>query len=292
MLRIISLFIVLVMLISIITIAQEEDTLGITIMRDIPYVDAEGESVNPRQTLDLYLPEDVENFPLLMYVHGGVWRLGSKDDYQNIGLTFAQAGFGVAIINYRLTPEVVHPAHTEDVAQALNWLLDNSAEYGGDPERIVLSGHSAGGHIISLLALDSQYLDAVNRSVDDIMGIVGYSGVYVIDDWIVQWGQGVFPEDDPSRDEASPLRLIPDDGENLPPFLLLVSENDYPELIVETEDMHNALDAIDVIVEWGIIDNRDHFGLVNRIGSADDETTTRVLAWLTMLFDEESEEIS
>lgn len=262
--------------------------MGVTIIRDVPYVASEGEAVNPRQTLDLYLPEDTENFPMLMYVHGGVWRLGSKDEYQNIGLVFAQAGIGVAVINYRLTPEVVHPAHTEDVAQAFSWLLDHSTDYGGDPERIVLSGHSAGGHIISLLALDSQYLDVVDRSAGDIMGIVGYSGVYVIDDWIVQWGQGVFPVDDVSRADASPLRLIPEDGEGLPPFLLLVSENDYPELIVETEDMYNALHEIDVTAEWGIIDDRDHFGLVNRIGSEGDATTARVLAWLTALFETET----
>ena len=262
--------------------------MGVDVVENVSYVESEDEPVNPRQTLDLYLPEDAEDFPMIVYAHGGVWRLGSKDQYANIGHTFAQEGIGVAVINYRLTPEVTHPAHTQDVAQAFNWIIENIADYGGDPERSILTGHSAGGHIISLLALDSQYLDAVDRSIDDIMGIVAYSGVFVIDDWIVGWAEGVFSTDSDERTDASPLSLVPnhaDNSEDLPPFLLIASENDYPELIVEMNDMRDALDAIGVEVESSIIADRDHFGLVAQIGSDDDATTAQVLAWLRQQFE-------
>ena len=87
-----------------------------------------------RQALDLYLPNNVECFPTLIFVHPGGWSSCSKDQFKNVGETFIQEGFGVAVINYRLSPKIKHPCHIQDVAAAFNWLYRNIETYGGDNE--------------------------------------------------------------------------------------------------------------------------------------------------------------
>lgn len=256
---------------------------GITIIEDTAYY--EGEDADPlRHTLDLYLPQTEVPFPLIVYVHGGAWVGGSKDSYANIGRALAAEGLGVVIINYRLSPGVTHPAHVEDLARAFAWVLDNIETYGGDPARIVLTGHSAGGHMVSLLILDPAYLEAVGYAPEDVAGVVAFSGVFVIDDWIVQWARGAFPADAAGRAAASPLALIPHEDQIVPPFLLVVSENDYPELIVETDAMRAMLDEAGVDVQMALIADREHFTLVTRIGAPDDETTRLLLDWLNTIF--------
>lgn len=256
---------------------------GITIIEDIPYYD--GEDADPlRHTLDLYLPQTEAPFPLVFYVHGGAWVGGSKDSYANIGRALAAEGLGVVVINYRLSPAVTHPAHVEDLARAFAWVLDNIETYGGDPARIVLTGHSAGGHMASLLVLDPTYLDAVGYAPEAVAGVVAFSGVFIIDDWIVQWARGAFLADAAGRAAASPLALIPHGDQIVPPFLLLVSENDYPELIVETDAMHAMLGEAGVDVQAVLIADREHFTLVTRIGAPDDETTRLLLDWLNTIF--------
>lgn len=256
---------------------------GITIIEDTAYY--EGEDADPlRHTLDLYLPQTEVPFPLIVYVHGGAWVGGSKDSYANIGRALAAEGLGVVIINYRLSPGVTHPAHVEDLARAFAWVLDNIETYGGDPARIVLTGHSAGGHMVSLLILDPVYLEAVGYAPEDVAGVVAFSGVFVIDDWIVQWARGAFPADAAGRAAASPLALIPHEDQIVPPFLLVVSENDYPELIVETDAMRAMLDEAGVDVQTALIADREHFTLVTRIGAPDDETTRLLLDWLNTIF--------
>ncbi len=251
--------------------------------RDIAYY--EGDDADTfRHSLDLYIPDGADNFPIFIYIHGGAWVGGSKNAYGNIGQALSQQGIGVAVVNYRLSPRVTHPAHVQDVAHAFAWLADHIADYGGDPTRIVIGGHSAGGHIASLLVLDEQYLGSVGHSREDVLGVVSFSGVYVIDDWIVQWARGAFPDDDAGRMAASPLSLIPEDGTDLPPFLLLVSEDDYPELIIEHHAMAEALVTASAPVESDVIPDREHFSLVTRIGERNDPTTARLIDWLWRVF--------
>lgn len=283
-------FIVLLLFLGLMMPVQRPDTppdrpttYATVTFRDIAYYDGD-DADTLRHSLDLYIPDGAENFPIFIYVHGGAWVGGSKNAYGNIGQALAQQGIGVAVVNYRLSPRVTHPAHVQDVARAFAWLTDHIADCGGDPTRIVIGGHSAGGHIASLLVLDGQYLAAVGHSPDDVLGVVSFSGVYVIDDWIVQWARGAFPDDDAGRMAASPLSLIPQDGADLPPFLLLVSQHDYPELLVEHNAMTDALFTAGATIESAIIPEREHFSLVTRIGERDDPTTAHLIDWLWRVF--------
>lgn len=254
----------------------------IRVLTDIPYNPSE--NAHPRQVLDLYLPTS-DHFPMLLYVHGGAWVGGDKNLYANIGITLAEAGYGVAIINYRLSPEFSHPAHTQDGAMAVAWLKNHIGEYGGNPDILFLTGHSAGGHMVSLLTLDSQYLSAVDVDPAIIKGVISYSGLYWIDDWIMGWAKNAFSDDETERRAVSPIHLVENAVEagDLPPFLMIASENDYPELLVEQADMGKKLDEHGVDYTAHVIANRDHFGLVTSIGTPDDRTTTLIIAWMNDL---------
>jgi len=257
-------------------IDAQEDDVTYELVAELAYVD--GVDADPvRHRLDLYAPLNVERYPIVVFVHGGAWVSGGKDSYANIGAVLSAHGWGVVIPNYRLSPGVTHPAHVEDLAQAYAWIVENIAGYGGDPTRIILSGHSAGGHMVSLLALDNQYLAEVGHTQEDILGVIAFSGVFWIDDWIAAYATGAFPDDAQARRDASPIDHAHEDS---PPFLILAADDDYPELRVEMDAMIAALEAVDVPVESAMIPDRSHFGLVTRLGEADDPAVGIVAGWI------------
>jgi len=119
------------------------------------------------QKLDVYTPATCPTggCPVVMWVHGGGWSNGDKagmgsEDGTAIGNVWSEKGAVVVAINYRLTPQVVHPAHVQDVASAINWVHRNIRNYKGNPNKLYIMGHSAGGHLVALVATDPQYLAA------------------------------------------------------------------------------------------------------------------------------------
>lgn len=138
-----------------------------------------------RHLLDLYLPAEEQWLtarPLLIFVHGGGWRIGSKDDlsglYGRIAHEFAERGIAFAIVNYRLSPRVKHPAHVEDVATALTFLKTAADTYGYAAENAFLMGHSAGAQIAALLALNPRFLMAQTLQTTTVSGVIALSGLY------------------------------------------------------------------------------------------------------------------
>ncbi|NML66035.1 alpha/beta hydrolase [Hymenobacter sp. RP-2-7] len=111
--------------------------------------------------LDVYQPKKpAAPRPVVLFIHGGSWSSGSKDDflYKAIGRRLARQGFVGVVISYRLAPGVLVPAQADDCAAALAWTVQHAAEYGGNPQRIILMGHSAGGGLAALLATGSDTL--------------------------------------------------------------------------------------------------------------------------------------
>ena len=118
---------------------------GITVYRDVAYVT----NGHKRQKLDLYVPDGRENLPLIIWIHGGAWRGGSKANY--VPMAYLKAGYAGASINYRLSQHAIFPAQIEDVKAAVRWLRANAAAYRLDPNSFAAWGSSAGGHLVAML---------------------------------------------------------------------------------------------------------------------------------------------
>jgi acetyl esterase len=123
---------------------------GIRCERNVPYV--RDNTVD--HTLDIWTPKKPERpLPVLFYVHGGAFRICSKESHWIMALIHARRGFLVFNINYRLAPKNRYPAAVKDVATALRWVHENAARYGGNPDRIILAGESAGANLVTSMAL-------------------------------------------------------------------------------------------------------------------------------------------
>jgi acetyl esterase/lipase len=134
----------------------------------------------PRQKLDVYRPTQprASPAPVVVFFYGGAWSSGERGDYRFIGQRLAADGFTVVIPDYRLHAEAKFPAFLEDGARALRWTQDHIAEFGGDPERLFLIGHSAGAYNAVMLALDRRYGAAAGFGSERIRGVIGLAGPY------------------------------------------------------------------------------------------------------------------
>jgi acetyl esterase/lipase len=133
-----------------------------------------------RHSLDVYAPQPRrESSPVVVFFYGGNWQEGDKSVYRFVGAALAARGFVAIIPDYRVYPEVRFPGFIEDGARAVRWARDHAADYGGDPGRLVLMGHSAGAYIAAMLVYDRQWLAAVDLDPGrDVRGLVGLAGPY------------------------------------------------------------------------------------------------------------------
>ena len=145
-----------------------------SLKQNIPYASG------PRHGLDVYQPAGTATKrPVAIFFYGGSWEEGAKADYRFVGAALANRGIVTIIPDYRVYPQVLFPAFLRDGAQAVRWAREHAAEFGGDPDRIMLIGHSAGAHIAAMLTLDKQWLADVGLdSRRDIKGMVGLAGPY------------------------------------------------------------------------------------------------------------------
>jgi acetyl esterase/lipase len=191
---------------------------------DLQYAEASRDS--RRNALDLYLPGGVTHRPLVVFVHGGAWTVGNKDQHAFVGRFLAQNGYAAAVINYRLHPFVHWPVFAEDCAAACAWLAAHAAEHDLDLERVFLAGHSAGGEIAGVVAFDRRWLRAAGAPDLRIRGFIGLSGAYEVRTPLPQLVQ-IFGKDLADRAAASPTALA---GPDAPPTLLCWASHDMLKL--------------------------------------------------------------
>ena len=132
-----------------------------------------------RHLLDIYSPARKKaRAPVVVFFYGGGWETGDRESYLFAGAALAARGFVTAIPDYRLYPAVRFPGFIEDAAAAVGWVRDNADRFGGDPDRMVLMGHSAGAYIAAMLGLDGRWLRPFDISPRRLRGLVGLSGPY------------------------------------------------------------------------------------------------------------------
>lgn len=130
-----------------------------------------------RQRLDIYRLRAVrDHAPVIVFLYGGRWMSGAKRDYLLLANSMTRRGWVVVVPDYRMYPSVLFPAWVDDGARAVRWTLDNVARFGGDPARIFVVGHSAGGHTAALLALDERYLRGAGVPAAAVLGFVSLAG--------------------------------------------------------------------------------------------------------------------
>jgi acetyl esterase/lipase len=138
---------------AIVASASARAQSGMRIERDLAY------GSDPAQRLDVYRPEKAEGAPVLLMVHGGAWRIGDKSNravVDNKVAHWVPKGFIFVSVNYRMLPGADPKLQADDVAEALAFAQSKAASWGGDPARFVLMGHSAGAHLVALLAADPE----------------------------------------------------------------------------------------------------------------------------------------
>lgn len=256
-------------------VSQPSLPYSFQVYTDLAYYD--GPDAHPiKHRLDLFVPEGLQDASVLIFVHGGGWSSGDKNLYAFVGRTFAQQGFVTAIVNYRLSPQVQHPAHIEDVARAFAWVYRNISQYGGSAEKIFVMGHSAGGHLTALLALDEKYLGAHGLTLAAIKGAIPISGVYDVTEAFSLY-RTVFGADPQQRWDASPLTHV---GPNKPPFLILYAQFDFPGFDAQARQLLSGLREYENEATLLEIPNRDHVTIIANIGASHDPTTEEILKFL------------
>ena len=176
------------------------------------------------QTLDIWKPEAAAagKLPVVIFWYGGGWAKGDRTSYAFAGRALARAGFLVVIPDYRKVPQVHFPAFLDDGAEAVAWVEDNIAQFGGDPRRLAFMGHSAGAYEAIMLALDSKRLVAAGADPANVKAAVGLSGPYdfypfTSDRAINAMSQWPRPEETQpitfARADAPPLLLVTSDGD-------------------------------------------------------------------------------
>lgn len=142
------------------------------IERDISYSEAGGKLTS----LDVYAPADGTKQPVVVWIHGGGWRRGDKSRVHERPTVFTSKGYVLVSINYRLSPHVTYREQGQDIARAIRWVRDNIDEYGGNPEKLLLMGHSAGAHLAALVATDESYLGSEKLKLGALSGVILLDG--------------------------------------------------------------------------------------------------------------------
>lgn len=130
------------------------------------------EYMKERCRLDIYYPKNHKAFSTVVWFHGGGLKAGNKF----IPETLKDQGIAVVAVNYRFSPHVKSPAYIEDAAAAVAWVFNNIERYGGNTDKIFVSGHSAGGYLTSMIGLDKSYLEKYDIDANAIAALIPFSG--------------------------------------------------------------------------------------------------------------------
>jgi acetyl esterase/lipase len=212
----------------------------------------------PRRMLDVYAPPGAKDRPVIVFFYGGSWNTGERARYSFLGRALAARGFVTVVPDYRLVPEVTYPGFVEDGAAAVRWVRENAKNYGGDGERIVLAGHSAGAYIAAMLAVDGQWLGPDRAAV---RGLAGLAGPYDFAPFTVASSQAAFGRW-PKPAETQPVTHA---DASAPPALLLTGADDTIVRPRNSDALAARLRAAGVAVEVKHYPGIGHVGILTAI---------------------------
>jgi acetyl esterase/lipase len=232
-----------------------KDAGGVLLARDQAY------GAHPRQRLDIYAPRKLAagaKVPVIVWFYGGSWNSGSRQGYAFAGRALASRGFVVAVPDYRLVPEVRYPTFLEDGAAAVKWIRANVARHGGDPDRLVLAGHSAGAYNAAMLALDPRWLGSDRAAVKGLIGLAGPYDFLPLD---VASTQNAFGH----VADLPTTQPINHAGVGDPPALLVAGAEDTLVRPRQTAALAQRLNAAGVSAETRLYSGVGHIGVMTAL---------------------------
>jgi acetyl esterase/lipase len=250
---------------------------------DIPYKD-DVVSLTPyeqeRCKLDLTVPTGTKGFATYVWFYGGGLKNGEKGlrtEYcAEIRESLAQAGVAVVTPNYRLSPKVRYPAYVDDAAAAFAWTVKHIAEFGGDPRKVFIGGHSAGGYLALLVGFDPERLKPHGLTLGAVAGIAQVSG-QVLTHYTVREERGQ-PKYGLTADEAAPCFYI---RKSLPPVLTIYASNDMISRAEENQFFVATLKAAGHTANYSLrVEDRDHGSVGHGIRNPDDPARLAILNFI------------
>ena len=265
-------------------VGTESTQPEMTVHRDIDYIDT-AEYADARDLLDVFMPVNASNAPVVVFFHGGGLLQGDKGQGEYLANALVPRGIGVVSANYRLSPRVKHPAHLQDAAAAFAWTIAHIADYGGDPNQVHLAGHSAGAYMATLLALDDSYIRAAGLSSSVIHGSISISPFLYVEEVAPDRDKTVWGTDLSTWRQASPSSYI---GDGKPPLLFVYADGDADWRRGQIERAVRELKAAgQASVNAVEIADRTHSSVVEKLVDPHDQGADHIANFILQLAQEE-----
>ena len=241
--------------------------------------------VPKKQNLDVYTVEDAKDRPVMIWVHGGAWRIGDKRGVHEKPNFFIQQGFVLVSVNYRLSSDTTYADQAADIAKAIRWVVDNVDAYGGDADAIFLMGHSAGAHLSALVATDPKYLQQNDLQLSTIQGVILLDGACYdvplhIESAPRRWPQlfkKIFGEQLESQRDASPTHHA---KLNQAPAFLIMYVADRAPSREQSQGLAAALKEGGGTAATFAAEDKTHATINREFGEAEDPPTAKALEFL------------
>ena len=273
------------------TISQVEPE----IIKDLRYYTGEEEN-EEKHRLDLYLPKEGKNSPLIVWIHGGAWAAGDRKYEEKICRSLSAHGVAVAAISYRMSPGlwmhpsldkgIQHPEHVRDACRSIAYLKEEANKYGYDPDKIIIAGYSAGAVMSAQIALDPSYLKEVSLSINDLYAAIPVAGGYDLVDYyhsiVEEMGEEKADQHvraalgDTFEDlrKASPLSYL--DNSEIP--MLVISETDTYDYTVILEEA--VKEKKTPHIKFHHVRDLDHVGLFREMETASSQYNQMIIDFI------------
>jgi acetyl esterase/lipase len=236
--------------------------------KNLSYIHANSETNLPEKQLNIFAPRKAENLPVLIFYYGGSWKSGKKEMYSFLGNRLARRGVVTVIVDYPLNPTFQVPSMESAATQAVIWTTENIQKYGGNPDRIFVSGHSAGGHLAALVAVKNSNFGSMGKEnllkgavLVDPAGLDMYT--YLVE---TKGGEGrkylnAFTEDPEIWKQSSPIFHL-EQGQI--PMLILEGEETYPSIQAGRGRFMKVVEEKNLDVKCEIYPNKKHIPMITQ----------------------------
>ena len=237
--------------------------------KNITYLPADNVANKPAQTLNVFAPKKSAVLKeVLIFIHGGSWNSGRKGMYSFFGSRWARKDVLTVIVDYPKSPKAGYDEMAVDVATSVKWVQENISNYGGDPNKIFISGHSAGGHLAALVGIKKEYFNRVGI-MNPLKGMILIDAAG-LDMYGYLQGENfepgntylnTFSNDPKIWKEASPMYFLHKD---MPPMLIYRGSKTYPSIEVSNEKFVTALKAFVPQPNYTILNGKKHVPMITQ----------------------------